>query len=195
MCNLTHVAQCMRVCACACVRFLQWCVYAGMSDVCLCYKCLLHCLQNFSLTNCSGLALETHSVGLLAMAVNVLAAPGPTYDEDLVLYAAVSEESVVRLHGGESIPNSATGRTWIAFRGDLDSARERSTWFTDGSGNETNCIIGVRFTPLGVSNLVRARILAPAPVDGSWRFYGHLPAAMTDANGHELLSAVELHSN
>ena len=129
------------------------------------------------------------------MAVNVFVAPGPTYEEDLALYAAVSEDSVLGLEGGQSIPNSATGRTWIAFREDLFDAYDRSTRFTDASGNETNCIIEVRFTSVGVNNLVRARILAPGPVDGSWRFYGHLPAAMTDANGHELLSAKKLHSN
>ena len=123
------------------------------------------------------------------MAVNVFVPPGPTYEEDLVLYAAVSENAMMGLvSGGQSIPQEATGRTWIAFREDVGGAQDRSTWFPDGAGNVTNVIIQVRFTLLGVGNLVRSRILAPAPVQGSWRFYSDLPSRLTDANGVELLS-------
>ena len=112
---------------------------------------------------------------------------GPTYNEDLVLYAGVSEGALHGLQQGQNMSKEATGRTWIAFRETWQNAVDRSTWLADGAGNLPNSVLTVRFTALGVSNLVRARVLVPAPVAGSWRFYADLPPVMVDAEGELLL--------
>ena len=104
----------------------------------------------------------------------------------LVLYVSVSN-AVAQTLAADGVPPTATGQTWLALREDLQDAASRATWFDTGAAAPDAVMLEVYILPAGWEQLVRRRLLFPAPKAGSWRFYGVLPAVMKDDQGQLLV--------
>ena len=104
----------------------------------------------------------------------------------VVLHVAVSK-AVAQTLASEGVPCTATGQTWLALREGANDAMERGTWFDTGAAEPEAMMLQVHISPAGWEQLVRRRLLFPAPKVGSWRFYGVLPAVMVDDQGQLLV--------
>ena len=106
--------------------------------------------------------------------------------EPLVLYVSVSNAVAGTLYS-TGIPRTATGQTWLALREDVHDAAYRATWFDTGAAALDAVMLEVHILPAGWEQLVRRRLLQWAPKDGSWRYYGDLPAVIKDDQDQLLL--------
>ena len=104
----------------------------------------------------------------------------------LVLYMSVNN-ALAQTLGSDGVPSTATGQTWLALREDVHDAAYRATWFDTGAAALDAVMLEVHILPAGWEQLVRRRLLFPAPKAGSWRFYGVLPAVMKDDQGQLLV--------
>ena len=104
----------------------------------------------------------------------------------VVLHVAVSS-AVAQTLASHGVPCTATGQTWLALRENVRDAMDRGTWFDTGAAAPDAVMLEVHIFPAGWEQLVRRRLLFPAPKAGSWRFYGVLPAVMVDDQGQLLV--------
>ena len=131
------------------------------------------------------ITLETLVMAMVALsavpAQNVLSSLRP-----LVLYVSVSHE-VAETLASDGVPSTATGQTWVALREDVHDAAYRASLFDTGAAALDAVMLEVHILPAGWEQLVRRRLLFPAPKAGSWRFYGVLPAVMKDDQDQMLM--------